>query len=240
MTREQILERALRAALRCVNGNIYSTDQQTGETFSNIISEALSTAPTEQRTEDELGWLLERNNAQYYFAGMQEQHNGMGFCWFAFETKNHLEAMRFARKEDANKMAEQIKGHIRYSVVQHLWMANRKENPVADTPESLRELAQMLDNVHIANNEMGDTAIVAKSVAALRAYAAHMEADGKDAVRYRTLRALSEPDETGGRSPKQWKVVAQERGSGRLLFDIDLDKALDDAAMQADAKEKTT
>jgi len=51
----------------------------------------------------------------------------------------------------------------------------------------------------------------------------------EDAERYRLLRDVGPPDAQGYPTILQWKLVTQERDSGRLLFGADLDAAIDDA-----------
>jgi hypothetical protein len=138
-------------------------DHYDGENFEHSLRAAIEAAFAERAAElsssapaaasghtagDETGWLLERNNAKYYFAGVQEQHNGMGFCWFPCETQNHLEAIRFANKECAEKMKEQIGSFgYHYIAVEHAWIGGNIGAP-AQPPSAVSE-AIVADAVRI-------------------------------------------------------------------------------------------
>lgn len=126
---------------------------------------------------DETGWLLERNNAQYYCAGVEEQHNGMGFCFFPRETKNHLEALRFARREDAEKFAAQIAGNVRYAVVEHAWIDRDAKSSADKMLDWLQQRAQegcvtmcfeIDGGVHVTLDPMGGEQRAAREVDTVR------------------------------------------------------------------------
>ena len=97
------------------------------------IASAPAISSQEQATgdavRDESAWLIEcaQGLSEPYFAGVRETHNGMGFCWFPKFTGDHMKAIRFSRKEDAEAVAEQIKTYVPsgLTAVEHRWIATK-------------------------------------------------------------------------------------------------------------------
>jgi hypothetical protein len=69
---------------------------------------------------DESGWLIERADSspaepKYWAAGQREAERSS--AW----TSNHMEAIRFARKDDAEKVASRIMKGIVVRICEHGW-----------------------------------------------------------------------------------------------------------------------
>lgn len=69
---------------------------------------------------DESGWLIERADSspaepKYWAAGQREAERSS--AW----TSNHMEAIRFARKDDAEKVANRIMAGIDVRICEHAW-----------------------------------------------------------------------------------------------------------------------
>lgn len=70
---------------------------------------------------EESGWLIERGDSEvsapkYWAAGQRDAERSS--AW----TSNHLEAIRFARKVDAEKLAKRLMPSIAVRVCEHGWM----------------------------------------------------------------------------------------------------------------------
>lgn len=69
---------------------------------------------------DESGWVIERADSspaepKYWAAGQREAERSS--AW----TSNHMEAIRFARKDDAEKVANRIMKDIPVRIAEHGW-----------------------------------------------------------------------------------------------------------------------
>jgi hypothetical protein len=69
-------------------------------------------------TMSELWWVLERNTGTVmaYFSGMRNFSNYLT-VFIPVETIDHLYAIRFARKEDAERVIDHIKGFAVYEAI---------------------------------------------------------------------------------------------------------------------------
>lgn len=68
----------------------------------------------------ESGWVIERGDSEpsapkYWAAGQQDPQRTS--AW----TSNHLEAIRFARKLDAERVAERAMNGIQVRIAEHEW-----------------------------------------------------------------------------------------------------------------------
>jgi len=76
---------------------------------------------------EESGWLIEHGESevsapQYWCAGAYFQ-NGHDPTQSSAWTQNHMEAIRFARKEDAQKVANRMMRGILVRICEHVWTA---------------------------------------------------------------------------------------------------------------------
>ena len=69
---------------------------------------------------EELGWLIERGDSEVaepkYWAGTDRDPQRSS-AW----TSNHMEAIRFARRDDAEKVAKRALGGIGVRICDHIW-----------------------------------------------------------------------------------------------------------------------
>ena len=70
---------------------------------------------------DEFGWLIERGDSEvsapkYWAAGMRDP------ATFSAWTSNHDQAIRFARKLDAKRVAERLMKDIPVRICEHGWV----------------------------------------------------------------------------------------------------------------------
>jgi hypothetical protein len=75
--------------------------------------------------EDETAWLVEAFSGQTenYFAGLDEIWNG-GFSLYPRWTADHMKAIRFTRKEDAETIVSVMDSTAKCRAVEHSWMAS--------------------------------------------------------------------------------------------------------------------
>lgn len=59
-----------------------------------------------------------------YLAGFGEQYMGMGFAWMPVWTADHMKALRFTRKVDAETMATNMSAPSKCRAVEHAWMVS--------------------------------------------------------------------------------------------------------------------
>jgi len=76
------------------------------------------------RAHGEIGWLIERGDSptsdpKYWAAGVYyaEHDPGRSSVW----TSNHAQAIRFARKIDAERVAQRLLNGISVRVCEHIW-----------------------------------------------------------------------------------------------------------------------
>ena len=69
----------------------------------------------------EFAWLIERADSEpsapWYWAAGHQPNKGKGTGW----TQDHLEAIRFARRRDADKVAERLFPDIEVRICEHGW-----------------------------------------------------------------------------------------------------------------------
>lgn len=77
---------------------------------------------------DEFAWLVEAFGGQRdrYLAGFHPAYMGQGFAWMPTWTADHAQALRFARENDAKKIAEVMDAPGKCRAVEHRWMAARQ------------------------------------------------------------------------------------------------------------------
>ena len=78
-----------------------------------LIQERAAAKPTEQARQDEIGWLVEQ------YEGGPTLY--WGFDGFNVWTKDPNQAVRFARKQDAEMAARLLGSEGRHRVVEHRW-----------------------------------------------------------------------------------------------------------------------
>jgi hypothetical protein len=70
---------------------------------------------------DEMGWVIERGDSspaepKYWAAGQREAERVS--AW----TSNHMHAIRFCRKLDAERVADRIMGGLHVRICEHSWV----------------------------------------------------------------------------------------------------------------------
>lgn len=113
-TTEKMIE-ALRQADICLRNR----DQNDRERHTLSLIRAALSATQAGNDVDEFGWLIEVGG---YDGRALEYYDGLGW------TTNHLEAVRHARKEDAERVAAGLDHELEIRCVEHAWInSNRKD-----------------------------------------------------------------------------------------------------------------
>jgi hypothetical protein len=86
---------------------------------------SLHSSERSKPVENESGWLIERADSspaepRYWAAGQREAERSS--AW----TSNHMQAIRFARKEDAERVAARIMKDIDVRICEHDWSVTTK------------------------------------------------------------------------------------------------------------------
>ena len=78
-------------------------------------------AKNPDETAQSFAWLIERADSDtfspWYWTASGQPNKGMGTGW----TQNHLEAIRFARQEDATKVAARLLPDLPVWICEHGW-----------------------------------------------------------------------------------------------------------------------
>lgn len=98
----------------------------TRHNMRTIFADALVKFAGECRDADDSGWLIERADSEpaepwYWSAGAYWLEPITDPGRLAAWTQNHNEAIRFARKDDAEKLAKRLLTHVEVRVCQHVW-----------------------------------------------------------------------------------------------------------------------